>query len=239
MPKGEQIPGETHQPGERIRAMILDVRERHQPGQDHPVPDPPGLHPAALRAGSAGGRRGDHRDQGPGPRGRLPHQGRRVTASTTRSTPSAPASASAAAASRTSSTNWAARRSTSSAGTIPRRVLIANALKPAKVSEIALCFELGRATVVVDDDQSQSGHRQARPERPPGRPADRLGHRHPDAAEYNQGVERMSVCQAASGADDALVDKLSALGIISVLDLDDVGAEPLVEELNWIEPSPT
>ena len=33
------------------------------------------------------------------------------------------------------------------------QILVANALMPAKVSEIALCFELGRATVVVEEDQ--------------------------------------------------------------------------------------
>jgi hypothetical protein len=33
------------------------------------------------------------------------------------------------------------------------QVLITNGLMPAKVSEIALCFELGRATVVVEEDQ--------------------------------------------------------------------------------------
>jgi N utilization substance protein A len=33
-------------------------------------------------------------------------------------------------------------------------------------------------------------------------------------------------------ADDTLVDKLIALGVISVLDLDDVGVEPLINELN-------
>ena len=33
------------------------------------------------------------------------------------------------------------------------QVLISNALMPATVSEIALCFELSRATVVVEDDQ--------------------------------------------------------------------------------------
>ncbi len=33
------------------------------------------------------------------------------------------------------------------------QILIANALKPAEVAEISLCFELGRATVVVRDDQ--------------------------------------------------------------------------------------
>ncbi|MFP3326251.1 S1 RNA-binding domain-containing protein, partial [Planococcus sp. SIMBA_160] len=27
MPRSEQIPGEQHQPGERVRCLILDVRE--------------------------------------------------------------------------------------------------------------------------------------------------------------------------------------------------------------------
>src|SRR5690606_18434185 len=33
------------------------------------------------------------------------------------------------------------------------QILIQNALKPAEVVEISLCFELGRATVVVNEDQ--------------------------------------------------------------------------------------
>jgi len=33
------------------------------------------------------------------------------------------------------------------------QILIGNALKPAEVQETALCFELGRATVVVAEDQ--------------------------------------------------------------------------------------
>src|SRR5258706_4265187 len=33
------------------------------------------------------------------------------------------------------------------------QILIGNSLKPAEVAEVALCFELGRATVVVHDDQ--------------------------------------------------------------------------------------
>jgi N utilization substance protein A len=33
------------------------------------------------------------------------------------------------------------------------QILIQNSLKPAEVAEISLCFELGRATVVVRDDQ--------------------------------------------------------------------------------------
>ncbi|MBC7785160.1 MAG: transcription termination factor NusA, partial [Burkholderiales bacterium] len=33
------------------------------------------------------------------------------------------------------------------------QILISNALKPAEVAEVSLCFELGRATVIVNEDQ--------------------------------------------------------------------------------------
>ena len=45
----------------------------------------------------------------------------------------------------------------------------------------------------------------------------------------HNGIERLANCvKSVEGADEVLVDKLIALGIISVLDLDDVGVEPLV-----------
>jgi N utilization substance protein A len=72
--------------------------------------------------------------------------------STRRSTPSAPASACGAAASRTSSTNWAARRSTSSAGT-NRAGVDRQRAQARRGRGNLLCFELGRATVVVNEDQ--------------------------------------------------------------------------------------
>jgi N utilization substance protein A len=51
--------------------------------------------------------------------------------------------------------------------------------------------------------------------------------------EYNQGIERLTSCvKNVEIADDTVVDKLIALGVISVLDLDDVGTEPLINELN-------
>ncbi|UCC21988.1 MAG: hypothetical protein JSW23_09305, partial [Planctomycetota bacterium] len=51
--------------------------------------------------------------------------------------------------------------------------------------------------------------------------------------EYNQGVEQLASClKSVKEADDTVVDKLIALGVISVLDLEDVGAEPLIKELN-------
>ena len=112
------------------------------------------------------------------------------------------------------------------------QVLVSNALMPAKVSEIALCFELGRATVVVDEEQlslaiGKHGQNVRLAARLTGWDIDILT---PD--EYNQGVERLTNCvKAVEGADDTTVDKLIALGVISVADLDDVGVEPLVNEL--------
>jgi len=113
------------------------------------------------------------------------------------------------------------------------QVFITNALMPAKASEIALCFELGRATVVVEEDQlslaiGRHGQNVRLAARLTGWDIDILT---PD--EYNQGIERLTKCvKSTEGADETLVDKLIALGIISILDLDDVGAEPLVTELN-------
>jgi len=112
------------------------------------------------------------------------------------------------------------------------QVLVANALMPAKVSEIALCFELGRATVVVDEDQlslaiGKHGQNVRLAARLTGWDIDILT---PD--EYNQGIERLTSCvKSIEGADDTVVDKLIALGVISTLDLDDVGVEPLINEL--------
>ncbi len=113
------------------------------------------------------------------------------------------------------------------------QVLIANALMPAKVSEIALCFELGKATVVVDEEQlslaiGKHGQNVRLAARLTGWDIDIL-----TPAEYNQGIERLANCiKNVESADDIVVDKLIALGVISILDLEDVGTEPLTNELN-------
>jgi len=112
------------------------------------------------------------------------------------------------------------------------QVLITNALMPAKVSEVALCFELGRATVVVDEDQlslaiGKHGQNVRLAARLTGWDIDIL-----TPEEYNQGIERLAACvKGLDLADETLVDKLIALGVISVLDLEDVGPEPLINEL--------
>jgi N utilization substance protein A len=113
------------------------------------------------------------------------------------------------------------------------QVLVSNALMPAKVSEIALCFELGRATVVVDEDQlslaiGKHGQNVRLAARLTGWDIDIL-----TPGEYNQGVEQLAdFVKTVEGADETVVDKLIALGVISIADLDEIGAEPLVSELN-------
>jgi N utilization substance protein A len=112
------------------------------------------------------------------------------------------------------------------------QVLVSNALMPAKVSEIALCFELGRATVVVDEEQlslaiGKHGQNVRLAARLTGWDIDIL-----TPEEYNRGIEQLASCiKAVEGAEEAMVDKLIALGVISVPDLEDVGIEPLVNEL--------
>ncbi len=112
------------------------------------------------------------------------------------------------------------------------QVLVANALMPAKVSEIALCFELGRATVVVDEEQlslaiGKHGQNVRLAARLTGWDIDIL-----TPEEYNQGIERLTNCvKTLENADDTVVDKLIALGVISLGDIDDVGVEPLINEL--------
>lgn len=111
------------------------------------------------------------------------------------------------------------------------QVLIKNSLMPADVSEIALCFELGRATVVADEDQlslaiGKHGQNVRLAARLTGWDIDIL-----TPNEYNEGIEKLSSAMKRVSDNDTLVDKLIALGIISVLDLEDIGFEPLVNEL--------
>ncbi|MDD5135138.1 MAG: transcription termination factor NusA [Phycisphaerae bacterium] len=110
--------------------------------------------------------------------------------------------------------------------------LIANALMPAKCSQVALCFELGGATVVVSEDQLSLAigkHGQN------VRLAARLTDWDIDILtpeEYNQEVEKLTAgLTNIEGIDDTFIDKLIALGVISILDLAEIGTEPLIKEI--------
>jgi len=232
MPKGEQIVGQTHRPGERIRCLILEVKEVSNQvkiilSRTHPdfirrlfeqeVPEIAEeiieIRALAREAGYRTKVAVASLDEKVDPVGAcVGVRGSRIKNIVDE-----------LGGEKIDIVRW----SDSS------QVFITNGLMPAKVSEIALCFELGRATVVVDEDQlslaiGKHGQNVRLAARLTGWDIDILT---PD--EYNQGIERLTKCvKSIEGADDNLVDKLIALGIISILDLDDVGAEPLVTELN-------
>ncbi len=232
MPKGEQIAGQTHKPGERIRCLILDVKESSNQvkvilSRTHPdfirrlfELEVPEINEKIIEI-RALAREAGYRtkvavatfDEKVDPVGAcVGVRGSRIKNIVDE-----------LGGEKIDIVRW----------NDSSQVLVANALMPAKVSEIALCFELGRATVVVDEDQlslaiGRHGQNVRLAARLTGWDIDILT---PD--EYNQGIERLTSCvKSVEGADDNVVDKLIALGVISVLDLDDVGVEPLIKELN-------
>lgn len=232
MPKSEQITGASHHPGERVRAMILDVRESASQikiilSRTHPdfirklfeqeVPEvAEGIIEIKSLSREAGYRTKiavDTIDDKVDPVGAcVGVRGSRIRNIVDE-----------LGGEKIDIVRW----SDSS------QVLIANALMPAKVSEIAICFELGRATVVVTEDQlslaiGKHGQNVRLAARLTGWDIDIL-----TPNEYNKEVDRLATClKEIEGVGENFVDKLLALGIISVLDLEEVGAEPLMEELD-------
>ncbi len=112
------------------------------------------------------------------------------------------------------------------------QILIQNALKPAEVAEISLCFELGRGTVVVNDDQlslaiGKRGQNVRLAARLTGWDIDIL-----TPGEFNKGLEIMAETLRGTGhVTEEKLDRLAALGMISVFDIEEVGADVLVSEL--------
>lgn len=112
------------------------------------------------------------------------------------------------------------------------QILIQNSLKPAEVKDVSLCFELGRATVVVEDDQlslaiGKRGQNVRLAARLTGWDIDIL-----TPGEYAKGLETLvETLKQVEGLTDEHFDRLAALGMVSVFDIEEVGAEVLVEQL--------
>ncbi|MFG0328366.1 MAG: transcription termination factor NusA [Phycisphaerales bacterium] len=112
------------------------------------------------------------------------------------------------------------------------QILIQNALKPAEVTDVSLCFELGRATVVVEEDQlslaiGKRGQNVRLAARLTGWDIDIL-----TPEEYSRGIEILvETMKGVEGVTEETLDKLGALGMISVFDVEEVGPEVLIEEL--------
>ncbi len=116
------------------------------------------------------------------------------------------------------------------------QILIQNALKPAEVAEVSLCFELGRATVVVNEDQlslaiGKRGQNVRLAARLTGWDIDIL-----TPPEFQKGVQRLdATLKRIEGVVQEHVDKVIALGLIDVRDIEEVGIGPLMEEVGLSE----
>lgn len=112
------------------------------------------------------------------------------------------------------------------------QILITNSLKPAEIVETSLNFELNRATVVVNEDQlslaiGKRGQNVRLAARLTGWDIDIL-----TPPEYNKGLTDMEKSlKTIEGVDEAILDRLVALGIINLLDLEEIGPDPLVANL--------
>jgi transcription termination/antitermination protein NusA len=116
------------------------------------------------------------------------------------------------------------------------QILIQNALKPAEVAEVNLCFELGRATVVVHDDQlslaiGKRGQNVRLAARLTGWDVDIL-----TPAEFAKGLEILEdTLLPVEGVNEEMLDRLAAMGMVSVFDIEEVGPDVLMDELELEE----
>ncbi len=112
------------------------------------------------------------------------------------------------------------------------QILIANALKPAEVDEVSLCFELGRATIIVREDQlslaiGRRGQNVRLAARLTGWDIDIL-----TPVEFAKSLEILEqTVKAIEGVTEQILDRMGALGMISVFDIEEVGPAVLQEEL--------
>ncbi len=231
LPRSEQIPGETHSLEDRVRAMILEVRE--QPGQVRIVLSR--THPDFVRrlfevevpevAEQVIEIRALAREAG---------YRTKVAVSSLDSRVDAVGACVGIRGSRIRSIvdELGGEKIDIVRWDDSSKVLIANALKPAEVYDISLCFEMGRAIVVVTEDQLSLaiGKRGQNV-----RLAARLTQWDIDIltpTEFNGGMDAMEkTLLDIDGVDSQIVSQIVALGMVNVLDFEEVGPEPLVKEL--------
>jgi len=116
------------------------------------------------------------------------------------------------------------------------QILLANALKPAEVEEVSLCFELGRATIIVREDQlslaiGKRGQNVRLAARLTGWDVDIL-----TPAEFQKGLDTLAQTMLSiEGVEESILDRMGALGMISVFDVEEIGAHVLTGELGLSE----
>lgn len=232
LPRSQQIPGETHQPGERVRAVILEVREvPHQVkiilSRSHPdfirrlfeleVPE------VAERVIEI--------------RALAREAGYRSKVAVTSIDTKVDAVGACVGVRGSRIKNIVEELGGEKIDIVrwneSSQILITNALKPAEIQDTALCFELGRATVVVPEDQlslaiGKRGQNVRLAARLTGWDIDIL-----TPKEYNRGLDRLAqTLRSVEGATDVIAEKITLLGLINVMDVEEVGPQPLIEELS-------
>jgi N utilization substance protein A len=231
MPRSEQIPGEQHQPGERVRCVILDVRDAGNQVKivlSRAAPDfirrlfeveVPEVAERIIEI-KAMAREPGHRTK--------------VAVSSIDSKVDAVGACVGVRGSRIKNIvdELGGEKIDIVRWNESSQILIQNALKPAEVYDISLCFELGRATVVVNEDQLSLaiGKRGQNV-----RLAARLTQWDVDIltpAEFTKGLDIMvETLRGIEGISEEQTDRLAALGVISVFDIEEVGIEYLAETL--------
>jgi len=235
MPRSEQIPGEAHQVGERIQALIMEVRDTLNAvkiilSRSHPelirrlfereVPEV-GERTIEIKALA-----------------REPGHRTKIAVSSIDSKVDAVGACVGVRGSRIKNIvdELGGEKIDIVRWNESSQILIANALKPAEVTEVSLCFELGRATVVVNEDQlslaiGKRGQNVRLAARLTGWDVDIL-----TPVEFQKGVQRLEqTLKSVDGITQEHVDKIIALGLIDVRDIDEVGIGPLMEEVGLEE----
>src|SRR3954465_11774736 len=231
MPRSEQIPGESHEPGERIQGLIMEVRDTPSAvkiilSRSHPelikrlfereVPEV-GERTIEIKALA---REAGHRTK--------------IAVSSIDSKVDAVGACVGVRGSRIKNIveELGGEKIDIVRWNESSQILIGNALKPAEVAEVSLCFELGRATVVGNDDQlslaiGKRGQNVRLGARLTGWDVDIL-----TPEEFTKGVETMyATVQSVEGMPEPMADKLAALGMVSVFDIEEVGQDVLMTEL--------
>src|SRR4051812_7343481 len=231
MPRSEQIPGEQHEVGERIQALIMEVRDTPSAvkiilSRSHPelirrlfereVPEV-GERTIEIKALA-----------------REPGHRTKIAVSSIDSKVDAVGACVGVRGSRIKNIveELGGEKIDIVRWNESSQILIGNALKPAEVTEVALCFELGRATVVVNDDQlslaiGKRGQNVRLAARLTGWDIDIL-----TPPEFQKGIERLgTTLKSIDGVSQEMVDKVVAMGLIDVRDIEEVGADPLVTEV--------
>jgi N utilization substance protein A len=233
MPRSEQIPGEQFRPGDRVRCFILDVRDTGSQvkivlSRSHPdyirrlfeaeVPEVQ-EHVIEIHAMS----------REPGFRTKIA-----VTSNDSKVDPVGACVGVRGSRIRNIVEELGGEKIDIVRWNESSQILIANALKPAEVDEVSLCFELGRATIIVQEDQlslaiGRRGQNVRLAARLTGWDIDIL-----TPEEYQKGLEILwDTLKPIEDVTEEMLDRTAAMGIISIFDVEEIGRNVLENDLDF------